>query len=139
MSAAARTGSRKFYEPERWHALSSFDVRHNFSFSSTYELPFAQDSTGAAGLLLQGWQLGGIVSLVSGFPGTVEIASRMTGIGIRPEFPDFVSGASNNPTNPQDAAHYIDASSFAFPAARTMGTNGRNTITSRDWPTSICR
>lgn len=123
-----------FYEPDRFRALSAFDVRHNFSFSSTYELPigpgrkFGANLTGAAGGLLEGWQLGGIVTLVSGFPGTVQIASRLNSIGIRTEFPDRAPGAPNNPVNPRNPNQYIDRASFLFPPARTLGNNGRNTI-----------
>jgi hypothetical protein len=124
-----------YYDTTLFRGPSAFDVRHNFSFSSTYELPigpgrrFGGGLTGFGAKLLEGWQLGGIVSLVSGFPGTVEIASRLTAIGIRTEFPDLVAGANANTIDPQSPNNYIDRSSFAFPPARTLGTSGRNTIT----------
>ncbi len=124
-----------YYEVSRYRARSAFDVRQNFSFSSTWELPlgpnhrFGGSLAGPAAKLVEGWQLAGIVSLVDGFPGTVEVASRLTSIGIRTEFPDLAAGASNNPIRPQDSNQYIDPASFVLAPTRTLGNNGRNTVT----------
>ena len=78
--------------------------------------------------LVSGWQTGGILSLANGVPGTIQMASRMTGIGIRQEFPDLV-GKNNNPTRPGNATQYFDVSQFAPPPENTLGTLGRNTLT----------
>jgi outer membrane receptor protein involved in Fe transport len=132
---SASTNWVPYYYDITWkRGLSSFNTRHNASFNATYELPFGpgrrygSDMTGFAAGLLSGWQLSGIVALVSGFPGAVEIASPLTAIGIRTSFPDLVEGADNNPIREGNSDQYIDPASFAFPAARTMGNLGRNTI-----------
>jgi hypothetical protein len=124
-----------YYEPTLYHGPSAFDVRHSFSFSSTYELPFGQGkrfgggASGVAGALASGWQLGSIVTLSSGFPGTVSVTNRLTAFGVGEDFPDLAAGASSNPIRPGNYAAYVDPASFVFPAARTLGNAGRNTIT----------
>src|SRR5262245_27408191 len=60
-----------------YKGLSAFDTRHVFSFNSTYELPFGRGLNGAGKQLVAGWQLGGIVSLRSGFAETVNISNRL--------------------------------------------------------------
>ena len=115
--------------------LANFDARHAFTFNSTYELPlgpgrmFGGGLTGVAKAALGGWQFGGIVTLVSGIPGTVSIANRLTALGMHNEVPDLAPGASNNPTRPGNPNQYIDAAAFLFPADRTLGNLGRNTVT----------
>ncbi len=117
-----------------YRGLSAFDIRHTLSVSGTYELPFghgkrfAGGASGVSGRLVSGWQAGGILSLSTGVPGSVTDASRMTGIGIRQEFPDLV-GSNNNPKHPGNPQQYFDTAAFAPPPDRTMGTLGRNTLT----------
>src|SRR5207249_3185278 len=82
---------------------SSFDTRHVFSFNSTYDLPigpgkvFGKGLNGAGRQMLAGWQLGGIVSLRSGFAESINISNRLANFGVIEELPDLASGASNNP------------------------------------------
>ena len=45
-------------------------LSHRLTANFVYELPFLRNASGAASLL-GGWQLGGILSLQSGFPFTV--------------------------------------------------------------------
>jgi hypothetical protein len=117
-----------------YRGLSSFDIRNTLSVSGTYELPFGKGKPlgsnfgGVLNHLVSGWQAGGILSLANGVPGTIQMASRLTGIGIRQEFPDLI-GKNNNPKQPGNTQHYFDTSQFAPPPANTMGTLGRNTLT----------
>jgi hypothetical protein len=50
---------------------NSFDVRHTFNLSVLYDIPYK--GSGASGLLLGGWQVGGIVNARSGLPVPVQI------------------------------------------------------------------
>jgi hypothetical protein len=65
------------YDPDAEWGPTFFDVRHNFVFSGTYELPFGHGrkfGSGWGGLtnaLLGGWKLGGIFQARSGIPVTV--------------------------------------------------------------------
>jgi hypothetical protein len=113
-----------------YKGLSSFDARHVLSVNSTYELPFGKGLTGVRKWVVAGWQLGGIASLSTGNPATITITSRFPDLGHGNEFPDLAPGASNSPvrTGTENAAQYYDVSAFLFPAARTLGNLGRNTV-----------
>jgi hypothetical protein len=50
--------------------LSAFDFRHRWTNSFVYELPFGKGNR-LKSLLIGGWQLGGIVTLQSGFPSSI--------------------------------------------------------------------
>ena len=50
--------------------LSAFHQKHNFTANFLYELPLMKDQRGAAGKILGGWQLGGLVRVGSGRPYT---------------------------------------------------------------------
>jgi hypothetical protein len=50
---------------------NNFDVRHTFNLSLLYQIPY--NGKGAAGALLGGWQVGGIVNARSGLPVPVQI------------------------------------------------------------------
>jgi hypothetical protein len=79
--------------------------------------------------LLGGWQLGGILTLQNGFPATLTITNRLSSLGIRQELPDLAPGAGNNPSRPGNPDQYFDPNAFLWPATRTLGNLGRNTLT----------
>jgi Carboxypeptidase regulatory-like domain/TonB dependent receptor-like, beta-barrel len=49
---------------------SLFDVRHSFSLSAVYTMPWYASQQGFVGHLLGGWQANGVISIHSGFPWT---------------------------------------------------------------------
>ena len=65
------------YDPEAEWGPAFHDVRHNFVFSSTYELPFGKGRTYGSGwsgpmnAIAGGWRVGGIFQARSGLPITV--------------------------------------------------------------------
>ena len=65
------------YDPEAEWGPAFHDVRHNFVFSSTYDLPFGQgrkwgsDWSGVMNAIAGGWRLGGIFQTRTGLPITV--------------------------------------------------------------------
>ncbi|MFN3323524.1 MAG: carboxypeptidase regulatory-like domain-containing protein [Bryobacteraceae bacterium] len=113
---------------------SAFDFRQRWTNSFVYELPFGRGKRwlgqgGVSNVLLGGWQLGGIITLQSGFPITpgcgpgnwqnADTNCRPDPTGIKPELPRgqqdpnrwfnldaFVNriGIANN--RPQDVAEY---------------------------------
>jgi carboxypeptidase family protein len=111
--------------------LSDFDIRHNFVYNSTWELPFAKSLTGLARGVAYGWQLSGILTVRSGIPFSPVLGfdraralPRSGGAGQRP---DLVAGCSRNPVR-GGADQYFDPNCFALPAPGTLGNVGRNTI-----------
>lgn len=100
---------------------SDFDVRHRFVANAIYDLPFTRNR------LVSGWQVAPIVSLQTGNPFTVVLAtSTITGAAntVRPNVigPVQVSG------NPFGQWIVNPSATFALPAAGTFGNLGRNTV-----------
>jgi hypothetical protein len=117
---------------------SGFDVRHRFSLSYSYDLPFGKGKSllGAAGIattLLTGWQTYGVITLQSGRPFTVALL---------PEFDNSNTGVSNlgflgndrpnltgqakldNPTQER----WFNTAAFAIPPFGSFGNSGRNIL-----------
>jgi outer membrane receptor protein involved in Fe transport len=110
--------------------LSDFDIRHNFAFNSTWEIPVGT-LTGVRRAIAGGWQVSGIVTVRSGIPFSPVLGSdraraapRSGGAGQRP---DLVAGCSLNPVL-GGADQYFDPNCFSLPALGTFGNVPRNTI-----------
>jgi hypothetical protein len=124
-----------YWDPGMSQSLAQFDVRHVFTAASVWELPFGSGKAfgsnwkGLVEHILGGWQAGGILSLASGPPVSVSVQTRtdLSPLGLAQDSPDLAPGASNNPvlSNPD---RYFDTSAFLFPAARTIGNLGRDTL-----------
>jgi outer membrane receptor protein involved in Fe transport len=119
------------FDPMSNKGLSDFDIRHNFVYNSTWELPFGRSLTGLARGLAYGWQLSGILTIRSGIPFSPVLGfdraralPRSGGAGQRP---DLAAGCSSNPVL-GGADQYFDPNCFALPAAGTLGNVARNTI-----------
>ena len=106
-----------------------FDVRHNFSFNASYELPFGNNTTGATRLLAAGWQINTILNLASGNPVTaVTSFNRANNIEIRqPDRPNLRAGADNNPQI-GDPNNWFDPTVFELPPEGVFGNLGRTTM-----------
>lgn len=118
-------------------ASSNFDLRHNFSISYVYGLPFFRGS-GFGHTLLGGWQISGITVAQTGTPFSVTNGSTFgdnagvgngTGTGSRP---DLVGNPRTGFSANQDPANrgpvFYNAAAFALPTGLTFGTVGRNTL-----------
>ena len=120
---------------ERGH--SNFDVTHNFTLNYTVDLP-GSTLTGAAGAVLGGWQTGGIVTLASGVPETIQLgfdncrclSGEIYGVGTTDNQPDLISGGDHNPVldDGREPSKYFDASNFVIGPAGFHGNVGRNTL-----------
>ncbi len=112
---------------------SGFDVRHRFSLSYSYDLPFGKNQKGAAKALLNGWQTYGVITLQTGRPFTVallpEFDNSNTGISnlgfLGNDRPNLVGQARlDNPT----VERWFNTAAFAFPTFGTFGNSGRNIV-----------
>jgi hypothetical protein len=94
------------------------DIRNSFVSNFSYDLP-RTSFTGAAGQILNGWQVNGILSLLDGHPLMIEDA----GNGVQEERmgfvdnlrPNLIAGGNNNPVVGRPEHHtdkYYDASQF---------------------------
>jgi hypothetical protein len=113
--------------------LSDFDHRHRFVTSFLYELPFLGNTEGWKHTILGGWQVGGIYTLESGSPFTVNLTSDVANNGEPTATQSNISERPNlvcNPNGgPKTPAQWFNTSCFAAPAAFTYGNAGRDIVT----------
>jgi hypothetical protein len=100
---------------------SDFDVRHNFVASGLWELPIFRHRHDAAGNILGGWQISGILTAHTGFPWTPVVGNCISTRGpslcpVRPVA--YFGGAGNNTSN--DA--FINGSNFPGGGTRFFST-----------------
>ena len=113
---------------------ADFDLRHNFVFSSLYQLPFGPGhsslNSGPASKLLGGWAINSIISLRSGSPFNVRVGKDVANVGARSgpfDRPDLI-GDPNLPESERTVQRWFNTDAFGEPAAFTFGNLGRNTM-----------
>jgi Carboxypeptidase regulatory-like domain len=119
-------------DPRRDRALSLYDARNRFVFSSVWDLPIRKYS-GARGALANGWQASGIVTLQGGFPIRLDsnLDQELQGSGDfeNPGRPDQLKAFTHrNPRTPLGGStgYYFDPSIFAVPALGSSGNAPRS-------------
>jgi hypothetical protein len=86
------------------HALSMYDVPHNFVASYAYLVPFQRLAPRLPKRLTQGWSINGIVHLATGFPITLTQGGDRSLVGSKTvDEPNFVGGLTI--TNPRIPTH----------------------------------
>ena len=136
-------GGVTYYNRRLEKGLAGFDLRHRYMITAVYALPFGKERKwmhfgGVLNYLLGGWNLAWVQNYQSSLPATLGIGGSpnryLPTVGIRPNqlvpneqvyTPNWTLGQrfDNNLKNPC----WI-MSAFAYPAAYTIGTVGRNTI-----------
>jgi hypothetical protein len=110
--------------------LSTFDTRHRFIASYTYDLPYGHgraygsSSSGLLNALLGGWQTNGIVTLQSGNPLDPSTGLQLSGTqtGTRPD-------VTCDPNDfPHDPARWFNTSCFSSAFLGRYGSAGRDII-----------
>ncbi len=126
------------YDLRAERGRSNFDVRHRFSLSYGYDLPFGRGQAflADAGILsniLSGLQTYGIVTLQSGRPFTVALLSEIDNSGTGRSTLGF--GANDRPNvvrlptlTRRTPDQWFDTSAFAFAPRGTFGNAGRNIL-----------
>ena len=120
--------------------LSAFDFRHRSTTSFLYELPVGRgkgllsDANVFTNTILGGWQLGGIVTLQSGFPFTLYCGSGPVQNGGDNCYPDNLGGRSSLPSDQRGPNLWFNTANFvnrindpSLPQYR-YGNNARNNL-----------
>jgi hypothetical protein len=105
-----------------------YDAGRQFVTNWDYVLPFGTH-TGAKGVILNSWQLGGILSASGGFPYTAWVGfSRSFPSVARSDRADLAPGRSNNPIlgGPDK---YFDPTAFQLQPVGILGNVGEGTMT----------
>jgi hypothetical protein len=127
IASDAETGTLNAWNFNQDRGPASFDIKHSWTTSGVYELPFGKGRRFLAGLsplgnkLLGGWQVDGIFVVQSGLPFTVGQQQGLlsTGTGNRPN--RIASGTLANPT----PDHWFDLTAFQ-PTTDNTGTYGNS-------------
>ena len=109
-------------------ALSSFDHRHQFVASATYELPFAAGAGGMREALLGNWRVNGIVTAQSGAPFTVNVTDDIANIGAGPAQRPNLTGDPNLPLGERTQERWFDTDAFSLQDPFTYGNAARNPV-----------
>jgi len=120
------------FDPALSKALSTFDVRHNFVVSYSYEIPF-EHLFRATNRWMQGWQLSGITHFSSGLPVTLVNYGDNSLLGAEPnginnygiDEPDYGGGPLDLNHHPRDGQSYFNTSQFSENPLGTTGTARR--------------
>lgn len=103
------------------YAHAGYDQTHVFSTDWVYDLPKFTDNR-ALGVLLNGWELTGILTVHSGMPFSVYANGNLNGYDVGYQYANVVG----NPYAGQSSAQWINPAAFQEPADGTYGTSGRN-------------
>ncbi len=110
---------------------SSFDIRHRFVTSYTWELPFGRgkrwtNGPGAISALTGGWQIAGITSWQTGLPFTPVLSfdPSNTATTARPNR----LGDGSLHAGERSIGRWFDAAAFTAAPAFTFGNSGRNIL-----------
>jgi hypothetical protein len=112
-------------------SISSFDMKHNFVASYSYNLPFNRFFR--ANQLTEGWTLSGTARFSTGFPVTLYNNTDTSllgtfGNGVNNDLldtPNFTAGPLKVHTNPRDGSSAFDASLFSLPPLGQVGNASR--------------
>jgi hypothetical protein len=110
---------------------SDFDVRHRFTFSGIYDLPFGPghallgSARGLKAKLDEGWQVTGFWQIQTGFPFTVVQSGNRTGTFGANEHAQLLCNG-NLLGSGQSRTRWFNTSCFAPSALGTFGNAGRN-------------
>jgi hypothetical protein len=116
--------------------LSDFHAKHNWVVNFIWQLPFGADSDGAMRLLLEGWQVAGIVNVQSGNPLTTFVRANrsrsrwspsiLPGLGF--DRPSLASGFTHGSAVTGDPDQYFNPDAFELQPTGTLGNLGRGTF-----------
>ena len=118
-------------------ASSSFDMRHRFTQTVNYELPFGTGRRFSLGKpwvnkAFGGWQINLILTAQTGLPFTPVLANSTTNTGTSSR-PNIVSGVSATLPNPTindwfNTSFNVPGAVWTTPALYTYGNAGRNIL-----------
>jgi hypothetical protein len=127
LGGAAGQTPRDPYNTNLDKGPADFDTPHSFKAMVIYDLPGAGSARGLVRLLLNGWQLNGIVAARTGFPFTCRSGIDNSFSGVAADTCDQVLQDSTPPRG-SDPLLYINPAAFTTNKPGTFGQVGRNTL-----------
>ncbi|MCC6537293.1 MAG: TonB-dependent receptor [Bryobacterales bacterium] len=119
LSGSRGMGVKDPYDYGPSYSAAAWDIRHNFTASFLYDLPF-KFANRASSIALGGWQVNGILTLRTGNPFTLSTNNCVGSFNLCT--PDLVSGDPNAaPSGGRTPAKWFNTDAVKAPAP---GTNG---------------
>lgn len=121
------------FNPRGDRALSAFHVKNRFVYSTLYELPFGKgksmlDRGGATDVLLGGWQIGSIVTLMSGNPMNIRAGRDQSNTGGFNDRPDATGQPMNLSSGQRTTARWFNTAGVVLQPFGQYGNAGRGTV-----------
>jgi hypothetical protein len=114
---------------ERNYALAGFDRTHNFQTGWAYELPFGRASDSLMSAFARGWQVNGVISIVSGKPLTVTADGTALDARGDQQTADQVGELRRNENFEGARGEKLyDVTSWAPVSQQRFGNSGRNSV-----------
>jgi hypothetical protein len=120
--------------PKADRAVSAYDVPQHLAATWNYELPIGRGkmlgiNNRALDMIAGGWQINGILTLVSGTPYAVHTSKDIANVGVNP-FDNYermdVTGSTAAAS--RSAQNWLNSTAFTYPAQYTFGNMGRDSI-----------
>ncbi len=112
------------YNKKYDYGLCSFDIRHNLTANGLYMLPFHGNR------LITGWQVGSILTAMSGLPVTIQEGVQQAGInaiqGDRPNYSGTCPGGKGQVLGKW--YNWFNSSCYAIQPYGTLGNVGRASV-----------
>ena len=116
-----------FDETGEW-AHSSFDHRHLFVASGTYQVPSPAGARGLRAALLDGWRVNAVFFAQSGAPFTVNLGVDQANVGAGPAQRPNQIADPNLPSSKRSPERWFNTAAFALPELFTFGSAPRNSV-----------
>ena len=123
------TASTNPYDATYDEGACGFNRTHTFRVSGVVALPFHGNR------IVEGWQISGILNWTSGAPFTPAIGFDQSGLGTGNQRPNLAAGRDLDSVVTNNINQWFDPTAFTLPAAGTLGSVGRNSLTGPDFMT----
>jgi hypothetical protein len=121
-----------YYNRRADYGPAANDIRHNFVFSTVYELPFGPGreylTHGIVSHVVGSWTLGNVTRLYSGAPFSVITNTNSTAAFSSGSQRANVIGNPVLPSSQRNAQHWFNTAAFAQPANYQFGNSARNLL-----------
>jgi hypothetical protein len=115
------------------HAAASFDRTHRFTGSWVCDIPvgrgrrFLGNAAKPVNFVLGGWQVNGIVTIATGSPFGLSLATPVSGSNGFTERPNRI-GNGTLPRDQRSVSRWFDTTAFTIPPVGVFGNAGRNIV-----------
>ena len=112
--------------PQQPKENAAGDIRHRFTLSGNYQLPWGKNVGGFGGAVARGWQLNAIMVLQTGLPFTVTNATARSNTGST-DLPNVI-GNPYLSSGQRTVPHWFNTLAFQAQQQFTFGSEGYNAI-----------